>query len=741
MRHRRDRVAVASPPATLSERESLELLARYGVPVARHAVAGDPAAAARAARALGFPVAVKLCGRGLAHKTDRGLVRLGLADARAVRAAASELLALRRPEDGTVSLLVAEMVAGRRELLAGLVRDPQFGACVLVGLGGILAEALDDVVLGVAPVTALQARRMLFALRGHRLITAPFRGEPAADLDAVSEVLVALGRLGAERRDVESLDVNPLILRDGRPVAVDALVALRPTGGESEPVSRPLLHGAAAVERFAPLFEPRGIVVAGASSHPGKFGFVALHNLLRFGFAGPVYPVNREGGRILDQAAYRDVRDIPAGEADLVFVCTPPAANVSVLRACRAAGVRAAFVASGGYAEAGPEGRALEQELVETADALGMVLAGPNGQGVISTGRSMCAQIVAPYPPAGRIGVVSQSGNIVSSLLNYAVLTGIGVSKSLSCGNAAQTTLADYLAYFAADPGTDAVVAYLEGVGDGRRFVAAVEQLTARKPLILVKGGVASEGRRAAASHTGSLATDHRVFAGFCRQFGVLQAPSVETAFEWAATFVTQPLPRGRRVGVLTSAGGWGVLAADAAVGAGLEVQSLPEDLRAELDALLPARWSHDNPIDLAGGETRDTIPRALDLVAGHSDLDAVVYLGIGIQANQAHAFRSGGFYPRFGLDRIVEFHERQDRRYAEAAVEASARHRKPVLVATELVYADRAYGNAAPLSLRAAGRLCYPSAHRAIEALRALVEYAEHRRAVLKDGTSTARS
>jgi len=728
-------------PTLLSEDESIALIERYGVAVARRALARDPAAAARAAGVLGFPVVVKLCGSRLAHKTDRGLVRVAVADAAGVERAAAELLALRRPEDGDVAILVAEMVSGRRELLAGLVRDPQFGLCVLVGLGGVLTEALDDVALGLAPLTGAEARRMVLGLRGQRLITRPFRGEPAADLDAVCDVLLALSRLGAEHPDIESLDVNPLILKDGRPVAVDALVALRSGGGTSGPTTgpdvsagagapvRPLLHGAEALARFAPLFEPRGIIVAGASSHPGKFGFVALHNLLRFGFEGEVFPVNREGGTILDQVAYPDVREVPPGRGDLVFVCTPAAANVSLLRACHEVGARAAFVASGGYAEAGADGRALERELVEAADALGMVLAGPNGQGVIATGRSMCAQIVSPYPPPGRIAVVSQSGNIVSSLLNYAVLTGVGVSKAISCGNAAQTTLADYLAYFAADPATDAVVAYVEGVSDGSRFVEAVRRLTAEKPLVLLKGGVATEGQRAAASHTGSLASDRRVFEGFCRQFGVLPARTVEAAFEWAATFVTQPLPRGRRVGVLTSAGGWGVLAADACVGAGLDVVPLPDDLRAGLDALLPARWSRNNPIDLAGGETRDTIPQALDLVAAHDAFDAIVYLGVGIQANQAHAFRSGRFHPRFGLDRIVDFHERQDRRYAEAAVEVSGRYRKPVLVATELVHTDRAYGNAAPLALRAAGRLCYPSAHRAIDALRALVDYVEYRR------------
>ena len=160
----------------------------------------------------------------------------------------------------------------------------------------------------------------------------------------------------------------------------------------------------------------------------------------------------------------------------------------------------------------------------------------------------------------------------------------------------------------------------------------------------------------------------------------------MEHAFEWAASFATQPLPRGRRTVIFTTAGGWGVLAADACVAAGLELIPLPEDLLAQIDTMVPPRWSRNNPVDLAGGETRDTVPEVLDLICAHPEVDAVIHLGLGIQAAQANAFRSGGFYPEHGLDRIVEFHERQDRRYATAAREASERHGKPVLTATELV-------------------------------------------------------
>jgi acetyltransferase len=717
--------------STLSEHASKQLLARFGLPVAREALAADAAGAAQEAARLGFPVALKLCGAAIAHKTERGLLRLGLSSEQAVREAAFELLALAHAEDGEVSLLVAEMVSGHRELVAGLVRDPQFGPCVMLGLGGILIEALGEVVFASAPLSTDEAKRMLGRIGASGLLARPFRGEPPLDADVLAQVLTGLGRLALERPDVRSVDVNPLIVRDGRPVAVDALVVLdaaAPAAARPPPCAP---SDAEVLERFRPLFHPRGIVVAGASTHPGKFGFVTLHNLLCFGYEGEIFPVHREGAEVLGHRSWQDVSELPEGRADLVFVCTPNQVNVELLRACAKKGVRAAFVASAGYGEAGEEGRALERELVAAADELGISLAGPNGQGVISTPRSMCAQIVAPYPPPGPISVVSQSGNLVSSFLNYAVETGIGVSKAISCGNSAQTELADYLEYFAADPETRVALAYVEGIGDGARFVDVVRRLTARKPLVLVKGGVAEEGKRAAASHTGSLATDERIFDGVARQLGVLRAPTIEEAFEWAATLATQPLPRGRRTVVFTTAGGWGVLAADACAAAGLELIALPDDLCAKIDAMVPARWSRNNPIDLAGGETRDTIPEVLDLVCAHPDVDAVIHLGIGIQAASANVLKRGPFYPEHGLERIVAFHERQDRRYASAAREASERHGKPVLTATELVHADREYGNPGPQGVKQEGRLCHPSAHRAVRALRALVDYAEHRRAL----------
>ncbi|MEM1335044.1 MAG: hypothetical protein AAGG08_16460, partial [Actinomycetota bacterium] len=204
---------------------------------------------------------------------------------------------------------------------------------------------------------------------------------------------------------------------------------------------------------------------------------------------------------------------------------------------------------------------------------------------------------------------------------------------------------------------------------------------------------------------------------------------SIEAAFEAAATFATQPLPAGPNVVVLTTVGGWGVVTADAITrDRQLHLLDLPEDLLAAIDEKLPPRWSRNNPIDCAGGETRDTIPEVMELVATHPEVHAVIYLGLGIQSNQAQMMRAGRFYPEHGLERIVDYHERQDTRFAEAAHELSEQTGKPILTATELAVADP--DNAGPRAVRATGRLCYPSGERAVAALGHLVRHVGYRAA-----------
>ena len=704
---------------------SKQLLAPFGFPFTSESIVDTSVEAGDAADAMGYPVVVKLNGSNIAHKTERGLVRLQLADRNAVEQAAVQLLALATVSDGKVQLLVARMINGSRELIVGMVNDPVFGNTAMLGIGGIFAEVIQDVVFAPLPIDKSCALEMIDALK-YKSMLQEFRGERAVNVGALADALVAMSAACDTHKEIVSIDINPLIVqRDGSLVAVDALVeVLSPEKLRTTATTKSNTQMSSHFAQFDSLFSPRAIVVVGASSHPGKFGFVSLHNILSNKFAGKVYATNLAGEVILGIQTVASIDDLPMNEIDLAFFCTPASANPSLLRQCAARGIRAAFIASAGYREAGPSGEQAERDLVLLATELGMVIAGPNGQGVVSTPVSMCAQIVGPYPPRGAISVASQSGNFVSSFLNYARQTGVGIARAISAGNAAQTSVGDYLEWFSQDSETRVSLAYIESVNDGKALEASFSRALQNKPLVVVKGGATDLGSRAAQSHTGALASNDKIFDGLCRSTGASRAATVEEAFDIAATFATQPLPQGNRVVVLTTVGGWGVVTSDAIAKDGvLHLVSLPTDLTKALDELLPPRWSRNNPIDCAGGETRDTIPEILELICAHDDIDAVIFLGLGIQSNQARMMSEGEFYPDHGLERIVAYHRRQDERFAQSAAECAAKYNKPVLVATELAVADPL--NPGPATVRETGKLCYASGTRAATALAHMYRYA----------------
>ena len=710
---------------TLSEAASKQLLTPFGVPFAQERVCATVELAIEAASAIGYPVVIKLSGDNIAHKTERGLVRLNIADAASADRACRELLGLVTAQDGDVSFLIAEMVKGDRELIVGVINDPQFGYMVALGIGGVFAEAIDDVVLRPLPITTDQALQMIDDVH-HQSILGSFRGTQPINRTQLASVLASMSDVCAAHPEIDSLDINPLIARkDGSLVAVDALVGVgRIPNNDAHGSSTTFVPNS---KHFAALFNPRAIVVIGASSHPGKFGFVSLHNALANQFAGGVYATNLQRENILGVQTVSDLSELPVGEIDLAFFCTPASSNEQLLKQCAQLGISSAFIASAGYRESGESGEVAEASLLALANSFGMLIAGPNGQGVVSTPASLCLQIVAPYPPQGGISVASQSGNFVSSFLNYSRQSGVGIARAISAGNATQVSVENFLDFFASDDETKVALTYIENVGDGDSLLTSMKNITAVKPLVVLKGGATAAGSKAAQSHTGAMASNDRVFLGATRSAGAIKVSSVEEAFDTAATFATQPLPRGNRVAVLTTVGGWGVVTADAIARDGvLDLVDLSDDLMSQLSALLPPRWSRNNPIDCAGGETRDTVTEIMDIVAGHDSIDAVIFLGIGIQSNQAKMMRTGGFYPDHGLERIVSYHEKQDERYALTAREVSHKYGKPILIATELAVADPQ--NAGPAAVRESGAYCYPTGARAATSLAHLYEYAKYR-------------
>jgi len=717
---------IISGQTTLSETKSKSLLQKFGVVFAAEievTTDGDQIAnAVKAAEQIGFPVVVKLCGDSIAHKTERGLVRLGVNSADATAIAARELLAKATVDDGDVSLLIAKMESGKREFIAGVMRDPQFGLFVMLGLGGIYAEVIADVAFAPVPLSKTGALALQGRLRQQKILES-FRGESAVSKDQLADALVALSNAAESDQSISSIDINPILIRnDGSIVAVDALVVK-----DSLKPSKESQSSNTTGRFFESLFNPRGVVVVGASTHPGKFGFVSLHNLISCGYKGQIFATHLELAEVLGVQSVATIDDLPENEIDLAFVCTPASTNISILEACARKNIRSVYITSAGYGEAGESGVQAQKFLKDKARELDILLIGPNGQGLVSTPVNLCAQIVGPYPPKGAISVASQSGNFVSSFMNYARFTNVGIARAISAGNAACTGVPEVLDFFATDATTSVALVYLEGIQDGEKLASSMKSISAVKPLVIVKGGSTSSGALAAASHTGALASNDRVFDGVCFSNGVTRVASAEEAFDIAATFATQPLPKGPNVVVLTTVGGWGVVTSDVISNDNvLNLISLPQDLSDAISALLPDRWSHNNPVDCAGGETRDTIPEVMRLIATHPSVDSIIFLGLGIQSNQARLMTEGHFYPDFGLERIVSYHQRQDERFAQIAAELSIETEKPILVATELGVADT--NNSGVKAVQESGRLCYANGQRAAKALALSYQYSKWR-------------
>ena len=476
------------------------------------------------------------------------------------------------------------------------------------------------------------------------------------------------------------------------------------------------------------LFNPKGVVVVGASTHPGKFGFVALHNILNSGFTGPIYATNKEKVSLLGINTIQRLSEIPPSSVDFAMICVPSKAVPETLVEASQIGIKTAFIASGGYGEIGVEGDKAEAELIELSQRLGITIAGPNGQGFVSTPANLCSQIVAPYPPKGKIAIASQSGNLLSSFMNLSRQSNIGISRGISIGNQTCIDTSDYIRYFANDSETSVIVSYIEGVPDGRKFFEAIRDATESKPVIIIHGGASPEGAKAAASHTGALATDDRIFRGMIKQAGAFLAKDPQMAYGWAATFATQPAPKGKNTLVLTTAGGWGVLTADAVSESNLTLVDLQDDLKERIDKILPPRWSGGNPIDLAGGETRETIPKIVDLVLSHDSVDALIFLGLGIQGNIARLYEESEYFDT-GMERIVNFHKSQEIKYVSSLTNGSLYWQKPVLVASELGSADSL--NPAVTELKKEKWFCHYSGASAVSALAKLEEYARYRESI----------
>jgi acetate---CoA ligase (ADP-forming) len=390
---------------------------------------------------------------------------------------------------------------------------------------------------------------------------------------------------------------------------------------------REQIAAVAALNRF---FEPASIAVLGASRRRGSIGGEVFHNLLASGFPGPVYPVSPHPV-VQSVAAYPDVREVP-GPVDLAVIVVPARHVVDAARACADKGVGALVVISSGFAEAGAEGRQRQLELLEVCRRAGMRLIGPNCMGIVSTAPDHPLNATfAPTPPRrGRVGFMSQSGALGLAVMDRAARLGLGLSTFVSVGNKADVSGNDLLEYWEADPETDVILLYLESFGNPRRFSRIARRIGRAKPILAVKSGRSPAGARATSSHTGALlaASDVTVDALFA-QSGVVRTDTLGELFDVATLLAGQPSPAGRRVGVVTNAGGLGIMCADACASKGLEVPELEAATRSALASLLPAEASTANPIDMIASASPGDYERTIWTLAESGEVDAVVVIFI----------------------------------------------------------------------------------------------------------------
>ncbi|MBM4043111.1 MAG: CoA-binding protein, partial [Planctomycetes bacterium] len=297
-------------------------------------------------------------------------------------------------------------------------------------------------------------------------------------------------------------------------------------------------------KRLDRAFSPRSIAFVGATEASAKWGFIIFNNLIVGGFRGDLYPVNPNRDEVMGMKAFGSVRDVP-GDIDLAVITVPAAHVVPAVKDCAARGVQAAVVVSAGFRELGGESARMEEELVRVADGARMAVVGPNGQGICCPSSGLYPWMPLFYPPAGSIGFVCQSGNILNMLIGHALDAGFGVSKAVSSGNEAQLKTEDFVEYMARDADTQVVAAYIEGVEDGRRFLEKARAATAAKPVVALKGGRSESGSAAARSHTGAMAVSERMFEAACRQAGVVLTRTIGETGLTAASFVNRPLPGG----------------------------------------------------------------------------------------------------------------------------------------------------------------------------------------------------
>jgi 3-hydroxypropionyl-CoA synthetase (ADP-forming) len=609
----------------ITEELAKQVLSEYGVMVPKYSLVKSAEEAEIEAGKVGFPLVAKIVSPEILHKTDVRGVKVGLKNQADVKNTFNDMYGRLSKQYNVKGVLLEKMAtAGGVELIVGLQNDPQFGPVIMAGIGGIYTEVFKDVSFRVLPITNEDALSMIDDLKGNKILKG-FRGMPPVNLNMLAEALVNIGKFGTEMAPYyESIDFNPIIFYENEYVVVDAKILLR-----EKPDLEVISKAQPESEYLDQFFNAKSVALIGASPEPGKVGNSVLESLAKHEYMGKVYPVNAKGySVIMGLKAYKSLEEIP-DRVDVVVVTVDLKFVPDLLKSAAKKGIHNFVIISGGGKELGGERATIESQIRELSKQLQIRIIGPNCIGMFNgENRLDCAfqgHARMIRPRKGDVAFLSQSGTVGIAFMESSDT--FGMSKMISYGNRSDVDEADMIWYLSEDPQTKVIGLYVEGLGDGRKFMNTAKRVIKErgKPVVVFKNGRSARGAKQAASHTGSLGGSYAVVKGALDQAGIISVDSYEELTAALKALTWQPVPSGGRVAMVTNGAGPIIAAIDHFERLGLQVAELSEETKKSLKDHYPPTYVIGNPCDITGSANADDYQFAIQSFLDDPNIDIIM--------------------------------------------------------------------------------------------------------------------
>lgn len=592
----------------ITEEASKSILKAYGVKVPPYALVKSADEAVKAAKKIGYPLVMKIVSPQILHKTDVGGVKVGLDNDNDVRKTFKDMYGRLSKKKGVQvkGVLLEKMVPKGIEMIVGLQVDPQFGPVIMAGLGGVMTEVFKDVAWRMLPITTSDAKSMIDELKSSKIFKG-FRGSPPVDLNMLAKALVQIGKIGVDNAPyINSIDFNPIVVYPKSYYVVDAKIIL---GRE---INKNAISKAKPDDSFMEkFFTPESVALVGASATPGKIGNSVLDSLAKQDYKGKVYPINPKADEILGVKCHPSIEAIN-DKVDLVVVCVDLSVTPPILESCAKKGIHNVVIVSGGGKELGGERADYEAQIKSLSEKHKIRIIGPNCIGMFNAANRLdCAfqgQARMVRARLGNVALLSQSGTMGISFLETA--DSFGLSKMVSYGNRSDVDEADMIWYLASDPQTKVIALYVEGFGDGRKFIETAKRVMRekKKPVVIWKSGRTEAGAKQAASHTGSLGGSNAIIMGAFKQAGIISVDSYQELAAVTKALAWQPPAKGNGAAMCSNGAGPMIGGIDHFERLGLELAKVTPQTLKELKEHFPPTYviGKGNPVDVTGGANAD---------------------------------------------------------------------------------------------------------------------------------------